>query len=167
MEMSVKIKLSSGKEIKLTKEEYEELKDSFGEVREVEVERWYPYYPYYPYEPYVHIPSNWCDGGSICLDGDGDIHIDNSTITTTNIKSSNGITYTTASIGDDYIEVDLSNRPLPEVVHIYDNNACMGCYTKDNDKEAIIKMDALGQVDKAMRERYGVQPRNTTGNNWD
>lgn len=51
------IKLSSGKEIELTDEEYKELKQELVRVEAIP----YPYWPYWPYYPYVQNPRQWPD----------------------------------------------------------------------------------------------------------
>jgi hypothetical protein len=62
MNIAIKIKLSSGKEIELSKEEYEEVKDFFTTERGVQYityipnipfTPWNPEVPWYPTEPYV------------------------------------------------------------------------------------------------------------------
>ena len=78
MEMKITVKLESGKKVKFTKEEYEELKAFFNE------KIYYPYYPYYTTYPYYN--SN-----PYCFSGDttSDITItsNNTTGEKTSIKS--------------------------------------------------------------------------------
>ena len=67
MEMTVKIVLKSGKELVLTKEEYNELKEGFKE--EVEVQKYFPYEPYtYPY-PLIWYGDKYATGGYTLPDG--------------------------------------------------------------------------------------------------
>jgi len=69
METTVKIKLSSGKELELTLVELEELKKGFIDNTDIDntgtdYTKWYPVFPYYPYYPY-YPSSPWSTGDVI------------------------------------------------------------------------------------------------------
>ena len=64
MELKIKIKLDSGKEIELTEKEYEELKQKFSTKETVfvpYVPKEWPIYPTYPSTPWYDWNKVWCD----------------------------------------------------------------------------------------------------------
>ena len=63
MELQIKIKLNSGKEIELTENEYEELKSKFSTKEPVfvpYVPKEWPIYPTYPSTPWYDWDKVWC-----------------------------------------------------------------------------------------------------------
>lgn len=87
----IKIKLSSGKEIELTTEEFEEMKANFTEIKFIPL----PEYPNpTPEQPYAPI---WIGTGTGDPSFDYDI-------------------YCTSCNSNELLEIDLSNRPIPDEI---------------------------------------------------
>lgn len=92
MSIKIKIELSSGKEIELSEEEYEELKGVFTQKVVIDPVPYIPIYPSYPWNPCE--PNVWWNNT---------ITYESKTVgalTTTTTEYGNGIKITTASIGE-------------------------------------------------------------------